>query len=230
MKYQHIFFDLDNTLWDHRKNAYHTLKEIFQREKVKEDHNLDFEDFHKEYFTINENLWAQIRDGEIDKNYLRKHRFYDSFLFFGINDEALSQRFEDNFLDEILNYNDLVDGAFELLEYLAEKKYSLHVLSNGFKEVTYRKCEFSGIKNYFKTITSADEINIRKPQPEIYEYALKNAGAEKENSIMIGDDWVADVEGALSFGMDAIFFDRFNDDFGKDILTVKNLSKLKEIL
>ena len=230
MKYQHIFFDLDNTLWDHRKNAYHTLKEIFQREKVKEDHNLDFEDFHKEYFTINENLWAQIRDGEIDKNYLRKHRFYDSFLFFGIDDEALSQRFEDNFLDEILNYNDLVDGAFELLEYLAEKKYSLHVLSNGFKEVTYRKCEFSGIKNYFKTITSADEINIRKPQPEIYEYALKNAGAEKENSIMIGDDWVADVEGALSFGMDAIFFDRFNDDFGKDILTVKNLSKLKEIL
>ena len=105
---RHIFFDLDNTLWDHRKNAYLTLKEIYKRENVQEKYNLDFEDFHREYFTINERLWAQIRDGEIDKDYLRKHRFYDSFLFFGIDDFDLAQVFEQNFLDEILNYNDLV--------------------------------------------------------------------------------------------------------------------------
>ena len=133
---RHIFFDLDNTLWDHRNNAYLTLKEIYKRENVQEKYNLGFEDFHREYFTINERLWAQIRDGEIDKEYLRKHRFYDSFLFFGIDDFDLAQVFEQNFLDEILNYNDLVEGAFELLEYLSEKGYTLHILSNGFKEVT----------------------------------------------------------------------------------------------
>ena len=224
---RHIFFDLDNTLWDHRKNAYLTLKEIYKRENVQEKYNLDFEDFHREYFTINERLWAQIRDGEIDKEYLRKHRFYDSFLFFGIDDFDLAQVFEQNFLDEILNYNDLVEGAFELLEYLSEKGYTLHILSNGFKEVTYRKCELSGIKNYFKTITSADELNVRKPQPEIYEYALKKANAKKEESIMIGDDWIADVEGALSFGIDAVFFDVFKDNFGND--EVKVIRELKEL-
>ena len=224
---RHIFFDLDNTLWDHRKNAYLTLKEIYKRENVQEKYNLDFEDFHREYFTINERLWAQIRDGEIDKEYLRKHRFYDSFLFFGIDDFDLAQVFEQNFLDEILNYNDLVEGAFELLEYLSEKGYTLHILSNGFKEVTYRKCELSGIQNYFKTITSADEINVRKPQPEIYEYALKKANAKKEESIMIGDDWIADVEGALSFGIDAVFFDVFKDNFGND--EVKVIRELKEL-
>ena len=90
-------FDLDNTLWDHRKNAYLTLKEIYTREKVQEKYQLGFEEFHKEYFTINENLWAQIRDGKIDKQYIRDHRFYDSFLFFGIDDLALSQKFENNF-------------------------------------------------------------------------------------------------------------------------------------
>ncbi|HMU06823.1 MAG TPA: YjjG family noncanonical pyrimidine nucleotidase [Kaistella sp.] len=224
---RHIFFDLDNTLWDHRKNAYLTLKEIYKRENVQEKYNLDFEDFHREYFTINERLWAQIRDGEIDKEYLRKHRFYDSFLFFGIDDYDLAQVFEQNFLDEILNYNDLVEGAFELLEYLSEKGYTLHILSNGFKEVTYRKCELSGIQNYFKTITSADELNVRKPQPEIYEYALKKANAKKEESIMIGDDWIADVEGALSFGIDAVFFDVFKDNFGND--EVKVIRELKEL-
>lgn len=231
MKIQHIFFDLDNTLWDHRKNAYLTLKEIFKKEKVSERFQLEFEEFHTEYFTINERLWEQIRDGEIDKEYLRKHRFYDSFLFFGIDDFDLAQTFENNFLDVILNYNDLVEGTFELLEYLSEKKYKLHILSNGFKEVTYQKCELSGIKNYFETITSADEINIRKPHPEVYEYALNKANAKKEESIMIGDDWIADVEGGKSFGLKVVFFDVFNDNFqAEDVIVIKKLLELKNIL
>lgn len=231
MKIQHIFFDLDNTLWDHRRNAYLTLKEIFTRETVQDKYNIGFEEFHKEYFTINERLWAQIRDGEIDKDYLSKHRFYDSFLFFGIDDFELSQTFENNFLDEILNYNDLVEGAFDLLEYLSEKKYTLHILSNGFKEVTYRKCELSGIKNYFETITSADEINIRKPHPEVYEYALNKSGAKKEESMMIGDDWIADIEGAKSFGLKVIFFDAFNDNYEADeVAVIKKLAEIKNLL
>ncbi len=230
MKMQHIFFDLDNTLWDHRRNAYLTLKEIFEREKVRDKHNIHFEEFHKEYFTINERLWAQIRDGEIDKEHLRKHRFYDSFLFFGIDDFALAQTFEKNFLDEILNYNDLVEGSFDLLEYLSDKGYTLHILSNGFEEVTYRKCELSGIKNYFKTITSADEIDVRKPNPEIYAYALNKAGAKIEESAMIGDDWIADVEGGKAFGLQVVFFDVFNDNYEADGVTViKRLAELKDI-
>ena len=231
MKIQHIFFDLDNTLWDHRQNAYLTLKDIFKRENITEKFNINFEEFHQEYFTINEKLWAQIRDGEIDKEYLRKHRFYDSFLFFGVDDFELSQTFEHQFLDEILNYNDLVPGAFQILEYLAEKGYILHILSNGFQEVTHRKCELSGIKNYFKTITSADEINIRKPHPEVYEYALNKANAKTEESMMIGDDWIADVEGGKSFGLEVVFFDVFNDNFeAEGVKVIKKLDELKTFL
>ena len=231
MKIQHIFFDLDNTLWDHRRNAYLTLKDIFETQQVSLRYKLDFEEFHQEYFTINERLWEQIRDGEIDKEYLRKHRFYDSFLFFDIDDFELAQTFENQFLDQILQYNDLVEGAFELLEYLSEKGYILHILSNGFEEVTYRKCELSGIKNYFKTITSADEINIRKPHPEIYRYALDKAHAKIEESMMIGDDWIADVEGGKSFGLKVVFFDVFNDNFdAEEVIVIKKLLELKEVL
>lgn len=228
---QHIFFDLDNTLWDHRRNAKLALEDLFKREQIREKYSLTFEEFHKEYFTVNENLWAQIRDGEIDKEYIRKFRFHNTFLFFGIDDFELAQRFEINFLDEIVSYNHLVEGAFELLEYLSQKKYRLHVLSNGFKEVTYRKCELSGIKNYFETITSADEINIRKPQPEIFEYALNKSGTKKAESVIIGDDWIADIEGGLAFGMKAIFFDVFNDNYtAENVKTVKKLSEIHELL
>lgn len=228
---QHIFFDLDNTLWDHRRNAKLALEDLFKREQIREKYSLTFEEFHKEYFTVNENLWAQIRDGEIDKEYIRKFRFHNTFLFFGIDDFELAQRFEINFLDEIVSYNHLMEGAFELLEYLSQKKYRLHVLSNGFKEVTYRKCELSGIKNYFETITSADEINIRKPQPEIFEYALNKSGTKKAESVIIGDDWIADIEGGLAFGMKAIFFDVFNDNYtAENVKTVKKLSEIHELL
>lgn len=231
MKIRHIFFDLDNTLWDHRKNAYLTLKTIFEREKIKEKYHLNFEDFHKEYFTINEHLWAQIRDGKIDKPYLRKHRFYDSFLFFGIDNMELSQYFESHFLDEILAYNHLVEGCLEVLDYLKTKNYRLHILSNGFHEVTHRKVNESGISQYFDTVTSADEINIRKPQPEIFQWTIDKAEAKIEESIMIGDDWIADIEGGLSFGMEVVFFDVFNDDlYQEKVRTIKKLTDLKEIL
>ena len=114
---RHIFFDLDNTLWDHRKNAYLTIRDLFSKQQIAEQYQIDFEEFHSTYHIINERLWEQIRDGEIDKNYLRKHRFYDTFLKFGVDDATLADYFEHHFLDEILKYNELVDGALEAVSY-----------------------------------------------------------------------------------------------------------------
>lgn len=228
---RHIFFDLDNTLWDHRKNAYLTIKELFNQQKITEKYGIDFESFHKVYHDINERLWEQIRDGEIDKDYLRKHRFYDSFLSFGIDDAQLSDYFEYHFLDEILNYNELVDGAIDLLDYLRNKGYIMHIISNGFQEVTERKCILSGISDYFETITSADSIGLRKPRPEIFDYSLNLAKAAKEESIMIGDDWIADVKGAQNFGMDVIFFDVYHDNPEEaGLKVVRHLSEIKNYL
>ncbi|OBW41685.1 Pyrimidine 5'-nucleotidase YjjG [Chryseobacterium sp. MOF25P] len=225
MKIQHIFFDLDNTLWDHRRNAYLTIKDLFDKEEIALKYNLDFEEFHSVYHEINERLWEQIRDGEIDKEYLRKHRFYDTFKRFGIDNLELSMYFEEHFLDKILNYNHLVEGAQYILDYLKAKNYTLHIISNGFQEVTERKCILSKIDHYFQTITSADSVGVRKPNPAIFEYSLGLSNAKKEESILIGDDWIADVIGAQQFGMDVIFFDVLNEN--KD---VENLKVIKHLL
>ncbi|MFC0345618.1 YjjG family noncanonical pyrimidine nucleotidase [Epilithonimonas hispanica] len=228
---RHIFFDLDNTLWDHRKNAYLTIKELFSQQKISEKYNIDFEEFHTTYHIINERLWEQIRDGEIDKEYLRKHRFYDTFLKFGIDDAILADYFEHHFLDEILNYNELVDGTLDLLNYLKGKSYKMHIISNGFQEVTERKCILSGISDFFETITSADSVNIRKPRPEIFQYSLDLAKAEKSESLMIGDDWIADVKGAQNFGIDVIFFDVLDENpLEEGLKFVKQLSEIKKYL
>ena len=231
MEIQHIFFDLDNTLWDHRKNAYLTIQYLFEKEEIASRFAINFEDFHHAYHEINEELWEKIRDGLIDKEYLRKHRFYDTFMRFGVDNEELSRYFEEHFLDQILNYNYLVEGTQEILEYLKSKNYTLHIISNGFQEVTERKCILSGIAPYFKTITSADSVNVRKPHPKIFEYSLQIAQANKEESILIGDDWIADVKGAQNFGIDVVFFNALRENLKEENLKIiENLLELKNFL
>lgn len=228
---RHIFFDLDNTLWDHRKNAVLTLEELFQRKEISDKYNILFQEFHAKYDEINEDLWVKIRDGIIDKDFLRKHRFYDTFLHFGIDDEQLAQYFEKHFLDEIINFNELIPQTIEVLEYLKEKGYQLHVVSNGFHEVTNRKVEKSGLKKYFETVTSAEDAHAMKPDERIFEYSLNLANAEKSESIFIGDDWVADVKGAQNFGLDIIFFDALKEDKSEEGLkTIQNLEEIKNFL
>lgn len=231
MKMQHVFFDLDNTLWDHRRNAYLTIKDLFEKQEINSKYHIDFEEFHSVYHDINEELWEKIRDGIIGKEFLREHRFYDSFKHFGIDNKELALYFEENFLDNIVSYNELVEGAEDVLEYLKAKNYTLHIISNGFQEVTERKCTLSGIAPYFKTITSADSVGVRKPNPRIFEYSLGLSEAKKEESILIGDDWIADAMGAADFGMDVIFFDVYKEDKQKEGLkAITHLQQIKEYL
>ena len=228
---RHIFFDLDNTLWDHRKNAILTLNELFQRKEINEKYNLLFDEFHAKYNEINEDLWIKIRDGIIDKDFLRKHRFYDTFLHFDIDDEELADYFEKHFLDEIINYNELIDGTLEILGYLKSKGYQLHVVSNGFHEVTNRKVEKSGLTKYFETVTSAEDAHAMKPDERIFEYSLNVANAKKSESIFIGDDWIADVKGAQNFGMEVIFFDALLENKTEEGLKIiKNLDEIRNFL
>ena len=230
-KINHVFFDLDNTLWDHRKNAKLTLQKLFTKHQIIENHHINFDDFHEQYHIINEQLWADLRDEKIDKEYLRKHRFYDTFLKFNIDDFELSQKFEHSFLDEIVEYNEVVEGTFDVLDYLTEKKYKLHVITNGFEEVTHRKIDGSGITKYFETVTSADDVGVRKPNPKIFDQCLKVANATKEESILIGDDWIADVLGAKNYGLDVIFFDVFKEQPAlTELKRVENLVEIKNLL
>ena len=224
---KHVFFDLDNTLWDHRKNARLTLEKLFKNYDIAAKHQIDFEAFHTQYDIINEGLWAGLRDEKIDKAYLRKHRFYDTFLKFGLDNFELSQNFENQFLDDIVEFNEVVPGTFEILDYLKEKEYTLHIITNGFEEVSYRKIEGSGMNHYFKTVTSADSLGVRKPNPEIFAHALNIAEAKLENSILIGDDWIADVLGARNYNLDVIFFDVFKEQPAFE--EIKRVEKLEEI-
>ena len=227
---KHVFFDLDNTLWDFRKNARFALAELYIKYDVEKRYGFTFDEFHPFYHDSNEGLWALIRDKKITKEELRARRFKEAFDNLGINDDELARIFEDEYMETITNYNEVVDGAMELLNYL-KPKYKLHIITNGFLEVSKRKIETSDLNGYFDTVTYADEIKILKPDPRIFTVALEKAGATKEESIYIGDDWIADAVGAKEFGMESIFFDRLDEKFTMEgVPTIVHLDEVKNYL
>lgn len=227
---QHIFFDLDNTLWDHRGNSEITLREMFSHYQVQQKYNIDFEIWHHEFYVRNEKLWQQLSRAEITKEELRARRFTEPFAHFGIKDEELSLVFDEQYLTLMLEKNGVVPGAEEILKHL-KPNYQLHIITNGFIEVSKGKVERSVLKGHFKSLTCADEIGVRKPSPILFDLALEKAGAQKKNSLLVGDDWEADILGSLNYGIKCIYFNPLKEEHSlPEVPTIYSLLELKNYL
>ena len=223
---KHIFFDLDHTLWDFDKNSAFAFEIIFKK------YNLEVSvvEFLEHYIPRNHHYWKLYQVSQISIEHLRFYRLKDVFdkLGFSITDEMIHQISED-YITHLPDSNLLFDGAVEVLNYLKEN-YHLHIITNGFGEVQGRKLRNSKIDHFFQTITNSEMAGVKKPHPNIFEFALSLANASKEESIMIGDSLEADIDVALSFGIDAIYFNEQNSSTSKSIYQVNHLLELKNIL
>ena len=222
----HIFFDLDHTLWDFDKNSALTFEKIFKLNNIE----VDLEDFLEIYVPLNFQYWKLFREDKIDKASLRYGRLNDTFKQLNIKVKtSIIYKLSDDYITFLSTFNHLFEGTIEILEYL-ESKYKLHIITNGFKEVQQGKLNNANIEKYFDTVTNSEMVGVKKPNPKIFNHALNKAGANKENSIMIGDNYEADILGALNFGIDAICFNYHNEHLEKDINYVDDLLQLKKYL
>lgn len=229
MKQTHItdvFFDLDHTLWDFDKNSELTFETIFNKNHP----SVETKSFIEKYVPINQECWKLYQYDKITHQELRYNRLKYSFdaINYSISDTEIDVIAEDyiRFLPE---NNHLFDGTFEVLDYL-NQKYNLHIITNGFAEVQYKKINNSNIGSYFQTVTNSEMAGVKKPNPVIFNYALDLAKAKKENSIMIGDSLDADVQGALDAGLDAIFFNESKIQVEDNIKQINHLLELKKYL
>ncbi|TDL99976.1 MAG: noncanonical pyrimidine nucleotidase, YjjG family [Flavobacteriaceae bacterium] len=228
---KHAFFDLDNTLWDFRKNSKFALEQMYLQNDIGQRFGVEFEIFESTYQQRNEALWADLRDQKVTKEELRARRFPEAFVILGIEDIALAQKFEAEYFDQIVKFDYLVEGTKELLDYL-KPKYKIHVLTNGFLEVSRRKIYQSDLHPYLDSWCSAEEAGGRKPSPEVFAYALEKAGAKKQESVYIGDDWIADALGAHHFGLTSFFFniDNLKVELPENVFEIKKLLEIKRWL
>jgi putative hydrolase of the HAD superfamily len=226
ISYKHLFFDLDHTIWDFDKNAEETLYELYDIYRLNEIGLPSAAQFIETYTRNNHQLWADYHTGKITKAELRETRFKKTFLNLGVHPDLIPLSFEDDYVQLCPTKTNLFPHAHETLGYL-KNKYTLHLISNGFKESSELKISNTNIGGYFQHIIISEIVGINKPDKAIFEHALNLAGAEKSQSLMIGDSLEADVYGALNFGIDAIYFNPFNapkpDDVPRQITHLKEL-------
>ncbi|GAA3779084.1 YjjG family noncanonical pyrimidine nucleotidase [Flavobacterium ginsengiterrae] len=221
-----IFFDLDHTLWDFDKNSQMAFDRIFKTNFG----TIKIEDFIEKYIPINQECWKLYQTDQITHQELRYNRLKLSFdaLNYAMSDENINQIAND-YIEFLTDNNYLFDGAIEVLEYL-KPKYRLHIITNGFANVQDKKITNAALGGYFTTITNSESAGVKKPNSIIFDYAVNLAQSSKENSIMIGDDFDADVNGALNAGMDAIFFNIKNVETPKNYKQINHLLELKNYL
>jgi len=226
MSLKHIFFDLDHTLWDFETNSAKAFNYIFSQNKI----NIDVSTFLEVYKPINFRYWKLYREEKVSKSMLRYKRLKESFeaLEHEISD-ALINNLSNQYIDNLSNYNHLFDGAISILDYLKEK-YELHIITNGFDEVQNLKLKKSGIRKYFNVVVTSESVGAKKPNPKIFDFAMRNANTVPENSVMIGDNMEADIEGAQNMKMKAIFCNFDNKVVNSDVITIKHLFELKKYL
>ena len=229
-KYKHIFFDLDRTLWDFDAAAEVAFERIYEQYNLKSLGIPSAHEFHEVYHPLNEQLWELYREDKITKADLNRTRFLKPLEHYGIHDVELADHLSEDYVYWSPRIVRLVPGTMELLEYL-KPKYHLHLITNGFEEVQDTKLTLSGMKPYFETLTVSEEVGVKKPNPEIFQYALRKAHATAEESLMIGDEMDVDIDGARAAGIDTVLFNPRGEKIeGERTFEVRNLLEIKQIL
>ena len=228
-KYKHLFFDIDKTLWDYESNVKEILLDIYNNRNLK-SLSVEYESFLADFKEFNDLLWSEYQKGQIKKETLRDRRFYMTLKKSGIENIDLAAQLSNDYIEISPNKTNLFPEVIETLEYL-KLHYRLHIITNGFNEVQFRKLKNCGIEHFFEKIVTSDNANSQKPNMKIFEFALTSVNAKKKESLMIGDDWDLDIMGAKAYGFDQVYFNPAEKlQTGSSTFEIKEIAELRHIL
>lgn len=231
MTYQHLFFDLDHTLWDFETNSKETLRELFLTHRLHETVTDDFDFFFEKYSFHNKRLWHRYNHGFIRQDELRWKRMWHALLEFKIGDETMAKKLSGEFLEILPSKKALFPHTQEILTYLTTKNYKLHLITNGFEQIQWRKLDNAQIGHYFSTVITSESACCLKPNKGIFDFAIGKAACCYQESIMLGDNLDADIVGAMNAGMDTIFVNHINEETTlQPTHIIYHLKELEDIL
>lgn len=228
--YEHIFFDLDRTIWDFETNSNETLYELADKYNLADKGICNTAEFIAIYIQINNRMWEEYGKGLINKKTLRNNRFYEALCKYGVDDKKLSVKFANYYISYSPLKTNLLPHALEVLKYL-KNKYPLHIITNGFEEVQYKKIKNCGLEIYFDEIITSERTGYNKPDIRMFEYSLNLVKAQPNRSLMIGDNLAADIIGARNAGIQQVYFNPNECKHAENItFEIKKLNELISIL
>ena len=228
--YKHLFFDLDNTLWNFTENARSALFDVYTTYNLKRYYS-EFDSYFNQFEEHNVALWKLYGSDKITKEFLNTERFLAPLRKFGILNEPLAREMSTFYLEQCCEKTAVMPNTFSTLDYL-KPHYDLYIISNGFKEVQYKKLKKSGLSGYFNKIFLSEEVGHHKPKPEFFAHLFAVSNAQKKESLVIGDNFEADIEGAMNFGIDQVYYsaDSSQTLTKQPTYTIHNLSELRSFL
>ncbi len=229
MKYKHLFFDLDHTLWDFEANARETLQELYESNRLADRNIPDFDAFFERYSYHNTRLWDRFTKGFIKQDELKWKRMWLALLDFKLADEQLSKTMSVQFLEKLPLKKNLFPYTIEILTYLKDKGYKLHLITNGFDITQRSKLENARLTDFFVEVITSETSQSLKPNKEIFDFALEKCSTCCEESIMIGDNLDADIQGGINAGLDTIFVNHLNIPIQQNIKPTYVINHLKEL-
>ena len=205
MKYKHLFFDLDHTLWDFDRNSAESIAELFETFRLADVGIASAAEFSRHFIAVNRQLWADYDRNIITHGYIRQNRFPMVFRSLGVDESAIQVDLNAEYLHLLPRKPHLLESARTVLDYL-KGRYTMHIITNGFADIQAVKMDSAEISHFFTHVVTNGVIDAKKPDPVIFQYALEISGADVAESLMIGDNYEADILGAKGVGMDTVFY------------------------
>jgi len=199
-----VFFDIDDTLYDHSYHVHHAISALREKHSFLQEYSI--EHLRELSHQFLEEVHERLLRGEISVEASRKIR-WEKFL------ETVGQKDIDamtiaNFYSRsYYEAERAVPGSIELLRSLSAS-YNIGVISNNLLEEQLKKMHRIGVSDYIEIFAISEEVGAAKPDPKIFETALDRAGVTPEEAIYIGDSWTNDVLGALNARIRPIWFNR----------------------
>jgi putative hydrolase of the HAD superfamily len=151
----HVFFDLDNTLWDFDANSKETLSELFDEFSLDGLTGVTKEYFIQRYFFQNDRYWDLYRQNRVSKARLRSIRFEVTLRDIGIDNKSLARQVGKAYLEQCPLKSNLIEGAEEVIKAL-HGSHQLHVLSNGFQDTQILKLKSCSMHSYFDHVITSE--------------------------------------------------------------------------
>lgn len=226
-----VWFDIDDTLIDFRMNSRLAMTRLFNN-SILRDIFPSIERWWEQYESVNNSLWMQFNKGDITGDYLRKARFELPLTTAGINPAdavKIAPILDAQYLEILSHEKNLIPGAKEILEQMKKTGILTGALSNGFNNIQQQKLKSAGIFRLIDHIVLSDDIGVTKPNILLYKHAMTVSGiTEPERHLMIGDNPVTDIDGAIHAGWKAILLDRTNTLFAPPkVEKIKNFSDIR---
>ncbi len=186
-----IYFDLDDTLLDHKKAEKAGLRDIYQHfdmfDSISEESLLDT------YHHINKGLWEEYGRGEIDRHELHRRRFAETFRELGL-DESMHEEAGKVYMNYYRDHWEWIEGAKEAYDKVASK-FEVGIITNGFAETQRLKIDQFDFKKSARHIVISEDVGVMKPNPKIFDHSTDLAGVNREDILYVGDSFTSDVVG-----------------------------------